>query len=111
MRRGNGVQLGATQTIEVAGSDIFANPINFIHDQVKGLAALTQISHQTLISRVQACSPVNQEQHNIGFINCEARLIGHRGIDTHFLATDTAGINNNKRRIADLPLTVFSVSG
>jgi hypothetical protein len=77
---------------------------------MKWLTALAKIRHQTLVSRMQTCSTINQQQHDISFIDCNPRLICHSGVNTQFLTTDTTGINNDEGCITYLPLTVLPIS-
>ena len=105
------MQLVHTQPKEITAGDIFANPVDFINDKMKGFALDSEIANERFITRVQALSTVYQQQHHIGFLDGRHGLICHRGIDALFLTRNTAGVDDNEGGLVDPSLTILPVAG
>ena len=105
------MELRATELIKITGCDVLTDTVYLVDDQVEGFGTLAQIGHKRFITRMQTLATINQKQYNIGLFNGHPGLAGHGSVNSQLVATDAPGVDDNKRRVPDLALTVFSVPG
>ena len=78
---------------------------------MEGLAFGPQVRDERYVARVQPRATVHQQQDHICLGDSGHRLARHCRIDALFLTRDAAGVDNNKGRLVQPPLTVLPISG
>ena len=100
-----------TQAMKITCGDVFADTVDFVHDEFKGFVAFAQQTNQGLITYLQSGTTINHEQYNIRLVDGGKRLCCHRSIDALLFARDATCIDDHKALLTQLALTVFSVTG
>ena len=111
MSGGNRPRVTQAQFPEIGHGRVLFQAVGLVDHQPGLFLVDAQVVGNRFVGDVQPGAGIDQEQHDIGFVDGREGLLGHRGIDAFFVTADTAGIDDGVRLSTQHAVTVFTVTG
>ncbi len=111
VRAGNRQRLAKAHRGEFGPGDVRVDVVDLVHHQVTALVALAQVLANHLVARGQPGTGVDQEQHDISFLDGQQRLLGHLLVDALLVAGNAAGVDQNVAAPFPLGFAVLTIAG
>ena len=108
---GDRQRIAQAQRAELGARQVRVDGVDLVGDQETALVALAQVLGNQLVGGGQASARVDHEQHRIGFLDGQQRLLGHLGVDAFLVAGDPAGVDDDVGAALPLGFAVLAVAG